>query len=71
MERHVFRRSGERPLAFTGELFFSDATSPDRSHPNYSGSVAPWSLTGLRTSWTTWRKTALTGLWPPLAKSWG
>lgn len=42
MKRHVLKRSGERPLAFTGELLFSDATSPDRGHPNYSGSVGRW-----------------------------
>lgn len=42
MERFVLKRTGQRPLAFQGERLFSGSTSPDRAHPDYSGSPSSW-----------------------------
>lgn len=42
MERFVLKRTGQRPLAFHGKRLFSGSTSPDRTHPDYSGSPSNW-----------------------------
>lgn len=40
----TLKRSGRRPLTFRGCELWSWRTSPDRAHPNYSGTPGRWTV---------------------------